>query len=428
MDGMNGTGWNIPDVPAAQDPRNNGGGQPQPPQQGQTTQEPAGGQSDYIRMMQQRMREQQAQTSQPVQLTPTQAQVPTQQAMQAQAPIPTFPSQPVQTQQPQAQPMTRQQMIREQQMRGTMPNASSGRQVLQQGSTYNPQPAQQQVGSINQQVQQMQQARPVQQPTQQAPIPSFPQQPVDTQPAQEDQTGADKPKMKFTKNSVFIIVAIVLAFLLLAYFLSGGNGETGEDPNSQQSSEFYDPFEDPNVEWITPDKTFNYTMEEREKLRLAGYTGDEIEQFEARNADVDQIYNEAVAKRDAWVQQAIAPLYDTASDEYKSFISQTWLTLPQRTDMALWENCSYYRDRKNLDYEKVDVYGNQLFIKIYLDDSDHDDWFFLNVTPEDWNKLQSRGNVIVEYTYCYRLEGEGFGGTAIKDKIYITDAKLEIIR
>ncbi len=227
------------------------------------------------------------------------------------------------------------------------------------------------------------------------------------------------------KKVVYIIVAAILGLLLFAYFLFGGDkkegGETEPTPTPEEP-----------IEWLDPvgQEQFLYTPQEVDALRTAGYTGTEIEEYQTAQTPAQDLIDIAEARRDAWIKDSVVPLYDMASDEYKHQTSQTWLTLPQRTDAAEWTMISaYYTERKNLDYEKIDIYGNQLFIKVYLDDSAHEDWFFLCVTPDEWNKLSDQGNVIVNYTYCTHLVGDDYM-SAVEDteNIFITQASLEIIQ
>ena len=172
-----------------------------------------------------------------------------------------------------------------------------------------------------------------------------------------------------------------------------------------------------------------YSQEEVEKLREVGYTGYEIEQFSNDREDFNRLVEEAETKRDLWLRENIAPLYDSASEEYKAYINQTWLSLSKRKDVDNWDEIAgTYELRKNLDYEKIDVYGEQLFIKVYLDDDEHKKFFFVCVTPEQYAKLKNRGNVIVTYTYetryVYKTDSSKFEDTK---NIWIIDAELEII-
>lgn len=243
---------------------------------------------------------------------------------------------------------------------------------------------------------------------------------INTTKVEQDNSGDDDTRRGFKPTKTFVMIAagiIVLGLIIFIVLASNGSGE--DIPNVPEEE----------LEWILPDSQYSYTVDQIERLRMVGYTGREIEEFETLQMDINELVKEATAKRDAWVQEAIAPLYDATSQEYKDFISQTWLTLPKRNDTDDWGNIAqYYEVRKNLDYEKVETYGNQLYIKIYLDDNEHKDWFFLNVSPEDWVRLQGTGNVIVTYKYCtrYLLVGQN---TLIEDfeNIFITEAHLEII-
>lgn len=309
-----------------------------------------------------------------------------------------------QTVQQTAQP-TGQQAMRARMMaaRGQQMQQTGQQVVLQQTESYQPagqQPVQQ-VQSTGQQVtQQTQQAQP--------------QQTTMINTTQEG--GGFKPGKKL----IFVIVGILLIFAIAAIVILG-SGKKEETDTTDESLD--------NLEWLDPvnQETFLYTPEEITNLRAAGYTGDEIESYQAQQTPAEDLIKQAEAERDAWVQEAIAPLYDTASDEYKHYISQTWLTLPQRTDMSEWNMIgAEYAVDQNLDYEKIDVYGNQMFIKVYLDDNAHESWFFLNVSPTEWNQLNDAGNIQVHYTYVTHLVGDDYmTATEDFDDIYITSATLQ---
>lgn len=246
---------------------------------------------------------------------------------------------------------------------------------------------------------------------------------VDTQSSGNDNDSEKKKFNPMIAIGIFIGIAVLGVLLMVFSKKPDGNEVPSENPDGVVSED--------DLVWIDPvvDTETFYTQDQINKLREVGYTGTEIEQFALNGEDVNAKIREAEAIRDAWLQEAIAPLYDATSQEYKDFISQTWLTLPERKDLGEWTQVAgYYQERKNLDYEKVTVYGNQLFIKIYLDDDIHADWFFLNVTPEEWIKLKDQGNVIVTYTYCtrYVTSAEGFNVEDFSNT-FITSAVLEII-
>jgi hypothetical protein len=322
------------------------------------------------------------------------------------APQPAPQSEPVSQPAPASQSRGGAQQSMRERMRAERNMADGGQQVtLQQTENYQPN----QAGA----------PQPTPQPQSQ-PVPNAPQPNAGGTTTLINTTQSGSGGFKLSKPLVFGIVAVVFALLVIAFIMFGGDkDEESTEPNLD------------DLEWLDPVNTvtFLYTPDEITNLRAAGYTGDEIEQYQSQSIPADDLIAQAEAERDAWVQQAVAPLYDTASDEYKHYVSQTWLTLPQRTDMEEWTMiAASYTERKNLDYEKIDVYGNQLFIKVYLDDNAHEDWFFLNVTPDDWNKLQDSGNVIVNYTYYTHLIGDDYL-SAVEDTndIYITAASIEII-
>jgi hypothetical protein len=306
----------------------------------------------------------------------------------------------------QSQPVQQSHKSQQEQLRERMMSAranatdSTQQVVLQQTESYQP-------SSTAQPVQQTQQTQTVQGTANDTII-------------NTTQTGGSGG-FQLSKPLVFGIAAIVVAVLVVGYILLKPSGDSSTDVDTSTEG----------LEWLDPvgEETFLYTPDEITQLRAAGYTGDEIESYQTQQVPAADLITQAEAERDAWIQEAIAPLYDTASDEYKHYVAQTWLTLPERTDMTDWTMIgASYTETKNLDYEKIDVYGNQLFIKVYLDDNEHADWFFVSVTPDEWNQLNDSGNVLVTYTYWTHLIGDDyFESTEDMDDIYIVSASLEII-
>ena len=230
----------------------------------------------------------------------------------------------------------------------------------------------------------------------------------------------NSPKVKF--GLIGILVAVGLFGLVT---LTGGDSEgTGDEviePTSTPTQTEYIPVPT-SIPWM-------YTSAEIEKLREVGYTGTEIEQFNNNKVSFQMLYDTAVQKRDAWVQEAVAPLYDETSDEFKQKLNNTWLGLPENNVMDDW-GITYgnYTVRKNLDYEKVKPHGGQLYIKVYFADKmDIGDYFFVNVTPDEWSKLRDKGNVIVSYRYVTQYKNDGTTSYEDKENIIIVGATLEII-
>lgn len=331
-------------------------------------------------------------------------------------------------QQPQPQPQPPQRPSAQEAMKARMQAsrnqaASQGPVLMEQGETYNPV----QSAPIDQTAPQPQQSaasnRTIINTTRGAGSGD------NGDPQQNGDDGEQKSGSGLKLNPVMAIGIAVVALLAVFFIFYGGKGSGKDDIPSEEDPVFTDPFDDPNIEWITPDTGSFYTIDQKAQLRAAGYTGDEIESYAAMMTPYNDLIREADAARDAYIQSAIAPLYDTASDEYKHFISQTWLTLPKRDDFPEWTNIAMnYTKRENLDYEKIDVYGNQLFIKIYLDDNEHKNWFFCSVTPDEWNRLGDAGNIIVNYVYTTHYVGDDIW-TAVEDmdNICIISSSIEFV-
>lgn len=338
---------------------------------------------------------------------------------------------PAQTQQ--ARPMSAQEAMM-QRMRSNQGQVQQSQSTtMEQGMGYNPaQTAQQQttvqqapnnaMNDLNNLQQQAAQQQQVQQQVQQ-----FTEQAQSQQNDTVINTTNTSSGFQWSPMKALAIVGIVLVIivLLVVVMLKNNSFSFGE----KESEEVVDPFDDPSMEWLDPVVVaFKYTTAEIEQLRAAGYTGDEIEDYQTMETPVQDLLDMAEEARKDYLAN-LAKKYDVTTPEFEEYISQTWLSLPPRTDADEWtEIASYYTDRKNFDYEKVEPHGNQLWLKIYLDDNIHENWFYLNVKPEDWVRLNDYGNVIVNYEYCTRLVHDGeFDTYEDEDSIFITGATLEII-
>ena len=232
----------------------------------------------------------------------------------------------------------------------------------------------------------------------------------------------------FSNKPVMIIGVALLGLLaVLGMWSLGLFGEQTPPEDEQDPNQL-----DTELEWIDPSiPQFQYTFDEIEELRAAGYTGTEIEDAQLNQVPSADLIAQAKEQQQKWYEENILPMYDTTSEQFDEYVSDTWLSLEERTDADSWTQIAgYYVERKNLDYETIPVHGNQLFIKIFLDDSAHEDYFFLNVTPEEWVKLNEDGNVIVEYTYVTKLIPDpAFPDSFIEDteSTFIVSATLDII-
>lgn len=254
----------------------------------------------------------------------------------------------------------------------------------------------------------------------------------------EDILEDKEPEEKGRLNLKFIIgiaaACLVVALIVLMASVGKNKTKTPEEPLTDPVQEIpidFDPIvEDPITE---PVIMANYTAEQMNNLRDIGITSEELNDYMQNNVPYDYIYNTLMERYWGWHLMNELPTYDMTSAEYKGIIDQTWMSLPERHDLAEWttEYIAYSYDvEANLDYEKVTPYGNQLFLKIYLDDNTHDSWFFLNIKPEEWNMLGDRGNVVVNYKYQthYKPYENVFDAEEDTDNIFITEATLNIIK
>lgn len=141
-----------------------------------------------------------------------------------------------------------------------------------------------------------------------------------------------------------------------------------------------------------------YSSEQIEQLRSFGYTGTEIEQYATEEKSFYELKQEAEDARKEWLNAAIEPFMDTASDEFKYAYNSTWLNL-QPVDMnAIQSTYGFYENTENLTYEKIPLYGHQLYIRVFLN-PEKTDWFLLEITPERYHELADQGNIVVTYGY-----------------------------
>lgn len=161
---------------------------------------------------------------------------------------------------------------------------------------------------------------------------------------------------------------------------------------------------------------FKYTADEIASLRKVGYTGDEIESFQEQKLEPQPLITQAEMDREAWAQQFVAPYFDTASEEWKSVINTTWYGLTKvesyDTNSLAYQNVSY---TLNADYEKVEAYGHQLFIKIYLNAKG--DYAFMVTTPSRYAELPATGNMVVVITYTQTGDGQKFITSIVENRV-----------
>ncbi len=217
----------------------------------------------------------------------------------------------------------------------------------------------------------------------------------------EEQT--EKKKLLPQLNSallrkVAIPIAAVLGFVLLILLLKPkGSKTSGEVTPTPGLEDAYD---------VTQDSTvlgkFQYTVEELAELRVNGYTVDEVETYEALEIPAGSLITDAELKRKELYEREIAPYLDAASDEYKELAADTWVG---QTEFQLNDDVAAYRFHTevwNVDYKKLPSRGNQLFLKLTLEDGRV---LFMAVTPEQYLGLSESGNIVVQVRYTTLGDG-----------------------
>ena len=197
-------------------------------------------------------------------------------------------------------------------------------------------------------------------------------------------------KQKSAKlNPKILIAAITGAALLLVVCSVGGLSmkKAKEEEAARHAEELLQEEEE---------QSFSYTAEEKEALRLVGYTGDEIETFEFEQKDAQSIVDEAEEARQEKYEEEVKPFFDGASEEFKELYDDTWYGQKEIQVDEDTSSYGYYNKNLNVDYEKLPPRGHQLFIKLYLRNGDA---VFMTVTPERYLELPDSGNMVVAMKY-----------------------------
>lgn len=159
--------------------------------------------------------------------------------------------------------------------------------------------------------------------------------------------------------------------------------------------------------WVTEEDYNNLMLskvstEEMKQLRLAGYTGDEIDFFLQNDFDIDALLQEAQAQRDEQAKEALKRMSDQASPEFKYILDNTYMGQPENPFVSQknvsWEEYNYDTGSYtvNADYVKCPAYGTQLYIKVRVAVGTYV-WY--NITPKRYDELPESGNIIVRVEY-----------------------------
>lgn len=204
-----------------------------------------------------------------------------------------------------------------------------------------------------------------------------------------------KPKFDvgLLKNKAVLIGAGCILLVIVILLIGSSSAKKREEEELARAEELLAGAEEP---------AFMYMYDELEALRLAGYTGNEIEQYERDEVPASDLVNAAKAARKAQYEAELAPYFDSASDEFMEVYRHTWLgqeDLVFDTDSSRYE---YYETTMNVDYRKLPAKGHQLFIEYYLSNGDT---CFMTVTPEKYLQLDDTGNIVLKIYYTKTADG-----------------------
>lgn len=206
---------------------------------------------------------------------------------------------------------------------------------------------------------------------------------------QENDVKNDKKKLGKNKVLLFIVGGALLFVLLFGIVLT-----------VVPKQEKVDPLDASDLEFET--EPFEYTYDEIVELRRAGYTGDEIENYELQMFDAQDLIKQAEDERQAIYESEIAPYYDEASDEVKALYANSWCGQEELEVVGTVDDYKYMTSTINVDYEKIPATGYQCFIKVYI----HEDKpAFMTVTPDRYLSLNQTGNIVLQVDYIIMPNG-----------------------
>ena len=219
----------------------------------------------------------------------------------------------------------------------------------------------------------------------------------------EDTTSSEsKPSIlssDLLHNKGVLIGAIALVVIILifagVFMLTGNKDKSGVGIGAEEDiPDFLKELEEGE---LGENADYRYTDREREMLRQAGYTGYEIEEFEANLEPYSLKIEESEQLRKEIYEREVLPYFDGASDKFKELYNNTWLSGKEVTlnaeEAGTW---SYNVYTYNADYDKVHAKGHQLYIKITLGDGEP---AFMLTDPTLYSQLADSGNIVVSITY-----------------------------
>ena len=200
-------------------------------------------------------------------------------------------------------------------------------------------------------------------------------------------------------NPKILVVGVIVIMILFIIAVFVGK-KSLEEKKEQELQEHADAII--SGEQVTVEEVFAYTQAEIEALRLAGYTGVEIDDYEFEEVDAQSLIKAAEEARKAQHEAEIVPYLNSASDEFKVLRSNTWVGLEEFDIPEDKETWQYYIETYNVDYQKVAAAGMQCFVKFYLPDGNVG---FFTLSPDRYISIADSGNMVIRVKYCAMSNG-----------------------
>ena len=206
---------------------------------------------------------------------------------------------------------------------------------------------------------------------------------------------SEKESLIQKHKTKLILIAAGLGLIILLYLIFAFSGKKTEEPEAEVEEEPY---------------VFEYSSEEREALREAGYTGTEIENFQAQEYSSAQLVQEARDKQREFLMETYRELSEdankTTSTAYKELEKNSFLI--QKPMMFKpgegFDNLGTYTYKDNVDYEKMPARGKQTFIRIK---TLNDNYYFMQLNPKRYYSIPDKGNMVVEMEVVPLIDESG---------------------
>jgi len=210
----------------------------------------------------------------------------------------------------------------------------------------------------------------------------------------ETSTNTTSSTDRTKKVAIIAAVGIVIVALLgTLIYMSAGKTTDDTKPESELTEGDFVYDSEGNIVLIDEisETVFTYTTAERDELRAWGYTAEDIEEGIANETPAQELIDKVKS-----AQEAIrAELNNPYSEAYQKLLHNTWLGGAPLTVPAADTVETNMVFKENVDYVKIEPRGNQLFLKLTLED---ERVLFMTVTPSRWETLKDEGNIVIEYT------------------------------